>query len=57
MKITLEIPDTTICAFFDFVYYGSSSLMMQGHSIEGSDIYDGSEIVIRPGKQEATDAK
>lgn len=46
MKITLEIPDTTVCAFFDFVYYGRTGTRMQGHSIETSELRDGAEIKI-----------
>ena len=46
MKITLEIPDTTKCAFFDFIYGARSGMMMQGHSIESDELYDGAEIKI-----------
>lgn len=47
MKITLDIPDGTLCAFFNFVYttyYGG--LNMQGHSIDSNELYDGAEIKI-----------
>ena len=47
MKIILDIPDTTICAFFDFVfadYY--SGLMMQGHSIKTDELHEGAVIKI-----------
>ena len=44
MKITLEIPDDTRCAFFDFVY-GSVFEMMMGHLAIGStELYDGAQI-------------
>ena len=46
MKITLDIPDTTICAFFDFVYYTKNGMAMQCHSIDSSELCDGSEINI-----------
>lgn len=46
MKITLEIPDNTICAFFDFVWGDIFGLTMQGHSIEKSLLYDGSVITV-----------
>lgn len=48
MKITLDIPDTTICAFFDFVRYENpfDGMAMQGHSISSDELYDGSEIKI-----------
>lgn len=46
MKITLDIPDTTICAFFDFVRYSNNGMAMQGHSIGSDELHDGSEIKI-----------
>lgn len=46
MKITLEIPDTTVCAFFDFVRSEAGGMMMQGHSICSDDLFDGAEIKI-----------
>ena len=48
MKITLDIPDSTVCAFFNFIYYTTncSGMLMQGHSIETDDMYDGAEIKI-----------
>jgi hypothetical protein len=46
MKITLEIPDNTICAFFDFVWGGYSGLTMQGHSIPNNELYDGAVITV-----------
>lgn len=46
MKITLDIQDTTLCAFFDFVYYTNTGAAMQCHSIDSSELYDGSEINI-----------
>lgn len=49
MKITLDIPDGTLAAFFDFVYQGDyyPSMMMQGHSIGSEELYDGAEIEIK----------
>lgn len=46
MKITLEIPDTTICAFFDFVRSEVDGMTMQVHSIYSDDLFDGAEIKI-----------
>lgn len=46
MKITLEIPDGTLCAFFSFVYGSGASMYMQAHSLDGRDLYDGAEIKI-----------
>lgn len=48
MKIILDIPDTTICAFFDFVRYEAfDGMAMQGHPISSDELYDGSEIIIK----------
>jgi hypothetical protein len=52
MKITLEIPDNTLCAFFDFVYGGYYGLTMQGHAIPKDELYDGAVIVIDAKKGE-----
>lgn len=46
MKITLEIPDGTVAAFFDFVYWDERGANMQGHPIPTDELYDGSEIKI-----------
>ena len=47
MKITLDIPDGTICAFFDFVYRGhAGGLKMQGHRMGTDDLFDGAEIIV-----------
>lgn len=48
MRITLDIPDSTVCAFFNFIYYTTncSGMLMQGHPIESSDMYEGAEIKI-----------
>lgn len=49
MKITLDIPDSTGCAFFNFVYTDKrGQVMMQGHLIDSDDLYDGAEIKIAP---------
>lgn len=46
MKITLDIPDNTLCAFFDFVHGGFLGLTMQSHSIPKDEMYDGAVITI-----------
>ncbi len=46
MKITLDIPDTTVCAFFDFVHWTDNGMAMQGHSIPSDELYDGAIIKI-----------
>ena len=55
MKITLDIPDTTICAFFDFIRITDTGrLTMQGHSIETDSLKDGAVIKIE-GKEPQDD--
>ena len=49
MKITLDIPDRTVAAFFDFVYWDERGANMQGHSIPTDELYDGAEIKIEAG--------
>lgn len=57
MKITLDIPDSTVCAFFNFIYYTTncSGMLMQGHSIETDDMCDGAEIKIEPKEKVESD--
>ena len=51
MKITLEIPDWTACAFFNYVYYGEGAFLSMGvKSICSDDLYDGANIKIDPKK-------
>ena len=45
MKITIEIPDTTACAFFDFVYYTSTGIIMASKQIVTDDLRSGEVIV------------
>lgn len=46
MKIILEIPDHTICAFFNYVEYKPSGLMMGVKSIQSEDLADGAVIKV-----------
>lgn len=46
MKITLDIPNNTICAFFDFVRGDCEGLTMQSHSIQSTELKDGAVIKI-----------
>lgn len=52
MKITLEIPDSTICAFFDFIRKTNIGLWMQSYGIKTDDLYDGAEIKIEEAEAE-----
>lgn len=46
MKITLEIPDNTKCAFFDFVFGDIYGMTMQGRAIATDELREGAVIVI-----------
>ena len=45
MQITIEIPDTTACAFFDYVYYTNTGMSMASKRICTDDIQSGEIIV------------
>lgn len=46
MKITLDIPNNTMCAFFDFVRGDCEGLIMQSHSITSAELKDGAVIKV-----------
>lgn len=48
MKITIEIPDTTVCAFFDYVFQTSTGMSMASKQIGTDDIQSGEVIVCNP---------
>ena len=41
MKITLDIPDTVICAFFSGVRYGNTGMEMFSYQLDSDDLKDG----------------
>ena len=45
MKITIEIPDTTSCAFLNYVYYTSTGMSMMCKLINTDDIQSDKVIV------------
>lgn len=45
MKITIEMPDTTVCAFFDYVFYTNTGMRMASKQISTDDIQSGDVIV------------
>ena len=45
MKITIEIPDKTVCAFFDYVYYTNTGMSMASKQIGTDDIHSREVIV------------
>jgi len=52
MKITLDIPDTTICAFFNYVLVNEDThgMTMSVIGLNSDDLVDGSEIKVVPYK-------
>lgn len=50
MKITIDIPDETLCMFCNYVFYTATGLTMNVKSLETDDLYDGNEIKLNPHK-------
>lgn len=44
MKITLDLPDSTLAGFFNFVYMDDNQYIMHNIKIETKELYDGAEI-------------
>lgn len=55
MKITLDIPDTTVCAYFCYVNYDSQGASMGCTLLDTDDFVNGNEIKIPKGKKEVED--
>ena len=51
MKITIEVPDKTGCAFLNYVYTDGFAVLMGCRKIERDEIKNGDVIVCNP-KQE-----
>lgn len=52
MKITLDIPDTTICAFVNYVLVNEDTygMTMEVEGLNSDDLVDGNEIKVEPNK-------
>lgn len=55
MKITLDIPNTTTCAFINYIFinediYSPFGMSMGVKSLESDDLVDGNEIKVEPYK-------
>lgn len=52
MKITLGIPNTTICAFFSYVLVNEDTygMTMEVEGLNSDDLVDGNEIKVVPQK-------
>lgn len=55
MKITLELPDSTKCAFVDYVYYERGGIVMRSQGLDTGDLVDGAEIKIAEDEDGKTD--
>ena len=52
MKITLDIPNTTTCAFFNYVFVDEDThgMGMSVKDLNSDDLFNGNEIKIEPYK-------
>lgn len=55
MKITLDVSDTTVCAYFCYVKYTSHGASIGCALLDSDDLCDGNEIKIPIGKEEGED--
>lgn len=53
MKITLDIPNETVGAFFCYIYFEGDSFKMHTHSIGTSELFSGAYVKVGDGKEEA----
>lgn len=51
MKITIEMPDTTSCAFLNYIYGTSTGLSMGVKTIDTDDLESGEVLVCNPQPQ------
>ena len=51
MKLTINLPDDTMCMFINFVYGNQFDCMyMQSHAIQSNELFNGSIITIEAKK-------
>ena len=48
MKIVIEIPDTTSCAFLNYVYYTNTGMSMASRQIDTDEIQSNTVIICNP---------
>lgn len=48
MKITLDIPDTMMCAFFSYVHHEGNKIFMKVRSLDSNALKDGALIKVQP---------
>ena len=57
MKITLEITDGTLCAFFNSVVNTNTGLVMYSHQLGSNDLKDGNTIKLPRENQEKENSR
>lgn len=48
MKITLDVPDGTMCAFLNYVFQRGFGLCLGTKSLGSEDLHDGAVIKVEP---------
>ena len=51
MKVTIDFPDSTVCAHVGYVFHHEKGLMIGGWVIPTREMYEGSEIKIVPNRE------
>ena len=57
MKITMDIPDRTVCAFLCYVYCDGLEQLMSVHSFATDELREGAQVDIRPSDREQEDGR
>ena len=57
MKITIDIPDTTNCAFLNYVFYDNHGYKMGVRQMDSDNLYDGAVIYDKRNDKEVDDGK
>lgn len=57
MKITLDVPDTTVCAYFCYIRITGKCMKMGCTLLDSDDFVDGNEIKIPKEKEEGEDGR
>lgn len=48
MKITIDLPDTSRCAFLNYVYQSDGAMLISCKLLDSGDLKDGAQIKIEP---------
>ena len=50
MRIILDVPDTTLCAFVNYIFHTDTGMKMGVRSIQTEELSDGNVIKVEPYK-------